>query len=102
MLERELIPAWDGLKAAEITHQDALDVLDGITARGADVMANQVLGVMKRPFGFGVERGVLTATPVHTISRPGGKERPRQRVLSLPEISTTWRELSSCHINPQW
>jgi integrase len=61
-------------------------LLDGIVQRGSRVMANRVAGLLSQMFRFGVHRDLVEASPVQLLYRPGGKERPKDRILSDTEI----------------
>ncbi len=56
-------------------------MVDGIAEGGAPVMANRVLTVIKKLFGWGVARGLLEADPAAGVLAPG-KETARDRVLT--------------------
>lgn len=47
-LDRDLIPALGNLKAASIKRRDILKVLEGIHERGAAVLANRTLEIVKK------------------------------------------------------
>ena len=67
-------------------------LLDEIADR-APVMANRVAGSLSQMFRFGIHRAILETTPVQRLYRPGGKEKPRARVLSEEELKAFLRNL---------
>ena len=60
--------------------------------RGSPVQANRTLGLLKQVFKFGVQRGIIDASPAVAIDKPA-KETRRDRVLSDTEIRTFWTGL---------
>jgi integrase len=66
--------------------------------RGSPVMANRLLGMLKRMFAFAVERDILESSPCFMVKAPT-KEAPRDRVLSQPEISTFWHALETAKMS---
>ena len=86
-LKKEVLPVWGHRKAKDITRRDIITLLDSVVDRGAPVMANRLLAMLRRMFGFAVERDILGATPCILIKAPS-KETPRDRVLSPTEIHT--------------
>jgi integrase len=62
-------------------------------------MANRLLAMVRRMFGFAVERDILGATPCVYIKAPT-KETPRDRVLSATEINTFWDGLEKASMIP--
>lgn len=90
VIEVELKPAIGKLRAADVGRQDVLDILDRIKDRGAAIMANRTFEIMRRICNFGVERGILTASPCAGLKRPS-PARSRDRVLSDQEIAAVWK-----------
>jgi integrase len=98
-LQKEIIPVWGRRKAKEITRRDIITLLDDVVDRGSPVMANRLLALLRRMFGFAVERDILGATPCVMIKAPT-KETPRDRVLSSTEIATFWHGLEKASMVP--
>ena len=86
MLDREILPKWRGRDARTIKPREVIELLDGIVARGVKVQANRIAGVLGQMFRFGIHRALLETTPVQLLYRPGGREKPRRRVLSDEEL----------------
>jgi integrase len=61
-------------------------------ARTRPVAANRTLGFLKAFLGWCVETGYLADNPAASLTRrvAGGKERPRERVLTHEEIRRFW------------
>src|ERR1700756_3266161 len=46
----------------------------------------QLMAILSQMFRFGIHRSIVETTPVQLLYRPGGKEKPRARVLSEAEL----------------
>ncbi len=99
VLKKEVVPVWGRRKAKDITRRDIITLLDGLVDRGSPVMANRLLAIVRRMFGFAVERDILGATPCVYIKAPT-KETPRDRVLSSTEIAAFWHGLEKASMLP--
>jgi integrase len=99
VLKKEVVPVWGRRKAKDITRRDIITLLDSVVDRGSPVMANRLLAMLRRMFGFAVERDILGATPCVYIKAPT-KETPRDRVLSSTEIATFWHGLEKSSMLP--
>lgn len=86
ILKRDVLSKWAGRDARTIKPREVIELLDGIVERGSRVMANRVAGLLGQLFRFGIHRAIVDDTPVKLLMRPGGKERPRSRVLSDDEL----------------
>lgn len=95
MLDANVLLHWRRRRAQDITPRDVTLLLDRIVDRGAPIMANRVAAVVSQMFKFGVQRGLLTASPCVALQRPGGPERSRERVLTEDEVRTVWQRLES-------
>jgi len=86
VLDNEVLPFWRGRDVRTITPREVIDLLDRIVARGARTMANRTAGILRQLFLFGVHRVIVDSSPVQLLMRPGGREKPRTRVLSDGEL----------------
>lgn len=59
---RELLPELGKLRAKSITRRQIREVLDGIAGRGAGVMANRTLALVRKVFNFGLQNDIVTAS----------------------------------------
>jgi integrase len=91
VLRNKILPKWRSRALAEITRADILDLVEGIADAGAPILANRVVALLSRMFGFALDRGLITASPAVRIPRPG-KEQPRDRVLNEDELRTAWTD----------
>jgi integrase len=99
VLKKEVVSVWGRRKAKDITRRDIITLLDSVVDRGSPVMANRLLAMVRRMFGFAVERDILGATPCVYIKAPT-KETPRDRVLSSTEIAAFWHGLEKASMLP--
>lgn len=99
ILNREIIPHIGKTKAKDVTRRDLIKLLDNIEDRGAPVLRNRVAGVMSRFFLFGLDRGIVPASPATGIRRL--EEKPRDRFLSMGEIHSFWHGLEEIDAIPQ-
>ena len=88
-LEIDAIPAWGKKKAYDIRQKDVIALVEQIMDRGSPIQANRTLGLLKQVFKFGVQRGIIDASPAVAIDKPA-KETRRDRVLSESEIRAFW------------
>jgi integrase len=91
-LELDAIPAWGKKKAYDIKRRDVIELIESIMDRGSPVMANRTLQLVKQVFKFGVQRGIIDASPAVAIDKPA-KEIRRDRVLTDDEIKAFWAGL---------
>jgi integrase len=91
ILTKEIIPAFRGRRLSEIKRQDIIEMLDGIVDRGAPVFANRTLSWLKGLCNFAIARGLIETSPCAGIKPPGGRETPRDRVLSDGELAAVWQ-----------
>lgn len=88
LLQREVVPEIGLIPLNEVHRRDVIALLDRIRDRGAHILSNRVLAVVRRMFGFAVERGVLETTPITHVR--AFRETPRERVLSDVELQRLW------------
>jgi integrase len=97
-LEADAIPKWGRRKAKSITKRDVKDLIKDIKDRGAPVMANRTLGLIKQIFKWGVEEDYIAASPAVSVRKPT-KEVSRDRLLDEEEIRRFWTKLDSCSMS---
>ena len=86
---RHALPAFGPMPVASITKRDVNRLIDKIVDEGSPVAANRVLAFTKRFFSWCKERDILEQSPAETI-KPPSKEKIRDRVLSLDEMTSIW------------
>src|SRR5215472_10719260 len=92
ILSANVLPRWGSRDARTIKPREVIELLDEIADR-APVMANRVAGILSQMFRFGIHRSIVESTPVQLLYRPGGKEKPRARVLSEEELKAFLQRL---------
>lgn len=100
----QVMPTLGDMKIEKIRRSDISKALDVLVKRGARVRANRVLSLVKKVFKFAVEREVLSEDPSLLITRfsVGGREKPRERALSKPELQAVIRKLSTSNFQGSW
>lgn len=89
ILDVYVLPAWKDRSVRGLTRRDVRGLVEPIADRGAPVMANRVLAVVRRMLNFGVRRDWIEANPASLIAKPG-RENSRDRVLSDEELRALW------------
>jgi integrase len=87
-LAHDVLPAIGRLKLDAVHRRDIVALVDAVRDRGALIQSNRVLAVVRRMFGFAVERSVIEASPVTYVRQV--RETPRERVLTDAEITALW------------
>jgi integrase len=82
-------------KARDVTRRQLIALLDAIVQRGAPVTANRVHALLAQLFTWAAAKDLIPASPMAGVERPGGEERPRQRVLSAEEVKAFWTKLAT-------
>jgi integrase len=89
-----VIPAWGARNVREVTRQDVVALLDGFLDRGMPSAANRALAVIRKFFGWLVERGEIPASPCDRLKAPAA-ETSRDRVFTDDELRLAWRAAES-------
>ena len=98
VLEKNVYKQVGSYPLESVSRRDIVNrVLKPILDRGSRVQANKVLTLLKQIFAYGVEHGLLEASPSEYISKKnvGGREIARDRVLTDSEIHTVWTEIDA-------
>jgi integrase len=90
LLKKEINPKLGSKRLGEVKRSDVHDLLDAIVDRGAPIVANRALAVLRRLCNWAVERGIIDLSPCDKIKAPSAEES-RDRVLSDGEIRFAWR-----------
>jgi integrase len=90
ILQREAVPRWRHRPINSITRADVVALIDAVVDRPAPFMANRTLTVLRRLFGWCVERGTLEASPCERLKDPAPETR-RDRVHSDNELRAIWK-----------
>jgi hypothetical protein len=100
-IQANILRYWRSRPAASITRREGVLLLDRIVDRNAPVMANRVAALLSHMFRFGVERGMLEASPFISMPRPGGTEKGRRRKLDEREVRIFWKKLTRSKLNAE-
>lgn len=92
ILKKDILPEWGRRKAKDITRRDVIRLIDGVLERGAPIMANRSLAVIRKMFNFAMSRDIVSATPCMAVQAPAPEQR-RDRVLTTDEILAFWHGL---------
>jgi len=87
-LDRDLLPKFKHRKAADVTRREVIALLDAIRARGAAVLANRTLEIMRGIYNWGIDKERVDRNPCLGI-KPA-EETARDRVLTDDEIRKVW------------
>jgi integrase len=99
IVERDVLPCWPDKLITEIQRPDILRAVDGIVDRGAPILANRALSIIKRWFRWCEERGYVEVSPAARL-RPPSNETSRERVLTQDELVEIWK--ASLKIKKPW
>jgi integrase len=92
-LDRDLLPKFKNRKAADIKRREVIALLDRIKARGAAVLANRTLEIMRGIYNWGIDKERVEHNPCTGV-KPS-EETSRDRVLSDDEIRKVWATLAA-------
>jgi integrase len=81
---------WRDRKITEIRRADIIALLDDIVDRGAPIIANRTLAVLRKLFNWTIERDLIEASPCAGV-RPPAEEKSRDRVLADDELRKVWK-----------
>jgi integrase len=98
-----VLPRWGEKDIKAISRRDVTELLDAVMDEGSKVKkdgkrrivpggpiaANRTLAAIRALFNFALRRGIIEATPVALVERPGEETR-RDRTLSAEEIRAIW------------
>ena len=107
--DNHVIPRWGDHDIKSIGRRDVTELLDAVMDEGSKVKvkdgrrrhvpggpiaANRTLAAIRALFNFVLRRGIIDATPVALVERPGEETR-RERTLSADEARAVWSAASS-------
>ena len=70
---RQELEDWKDCPATSIRRKDVRELLDEIVDRGAPVLANRVLSLIRKMLNFGLDREWLEVNPAHRMPRPSAR-----------------------------
>ncbi|RTL86442.1 MAG: site-specific integrase [Hyphomicrobiales bacterium] len=99
LLRVHVLPSWAEKRADRITRADASALLDEIAKRSPS-SANRSQTVINKTFNWAVDSGLLSGNPSAGMRKRGGKEKPKDRVLSETEVRLFWRLVETGRVAP--
>ncbi len=87
LLAHDVLPAIGQLRIDRVERRDIVLLVDAIRDRGAHVLANRTLALLRQLFRFAIERGVIEEVP---FSLRATRETARARVLTEDELASLW------------
>jgi integrase len=90
IIEFDVLPRWGKRPICEIGSRDIHSLLDHIVDRGAPIVANRTLAVIRKMCAWAVERGALVHSPCAGI-KPPSRAVSRDRVLNPDELRLVLR-----------
>lgn len=103
MFELHVLPHIGDLALDDLRRPHVIDVLDKVTTAGKRRTANMVLGALRQLFRWCALRDWMTTDPTLGVTRAaaGGRERPRERVLSAMEVVELRDKLPRAGLTPR-
>ena len=92
LLDVDVLPKWGERSVRDLTRRDVRALVDGVVDRGAPILANRVLALVRKMLNFAVDHDWIEANPAARITKPT-REVSRERVLTDDEIRRLWRVL---------
>lgn len=101
LLRKDVVPAWRGRRACDVTRRDVKTLVAGIASRGAPIAANRTLAVVRKMYAWALAEEVagIVVNPAVGVAPPA-TERQRDRVLSADEIKALWHGLDGGGMRP--
>jgi integrase len=87
VFNKDVLPVIGGMYADEVKRAQVAALLDTVVARGARIVARNLLGDIRQMFGFAIRRGLLENDPTSHMKRDDyGAKVERERVMTEVEI----------------
>lgn len=95
IFDKDVLPKISAKRLDAVTRAELTALFRDVAKRGSPTMANGVLTKTKAFFSYCEQQGWIDRNPVASTMREsiGGRERPRDRVLTWDEISTFFKFL---------
>lgn len=98
IIRKDILNTLGHLRISEIDRRDIIVLVNSVMDRGAPIMANRTLALLRKIFNFGIEQALINTNPCSRIRMPG-RERKRDRVLSEGEIAAFGHNLPRTRIS---
>ena len=87
VFNKDVLPVIGGMYSDEVKRAQIASLLDTVVARGARIVARNLLGDIRQMFGFAIRRGLLENDPTSHMKRDDyGSKVERERVMTEAEI----------------
>lgn len=90
ILRAVYLPVWQGRALISIGKADILAILDAKMEQGTPSAAIHAYAVIRKLFGWSVERGLIESSPCLNM-KPPARKQSRERVLEDEELATLWK-----------
>ncbi|RWL17835.1 MAG: site-specific integrase [Mesorhizobium sp.] len=99
---RECLPKWKGRDVASLTMADIMEVVEGISARGAQRQALNMAQKIGTFFSWCVDDEVIEVSPYRAkkVRTAVGEKATRNRVLTDTEIQAFWKATEKLDVVP--
>ena len=91
--DKDIIPVLGRKRAIDLTRQDVKALHRGIVERGAAVMANRTVELLRRAYNCAYGEELIDINPFPNLKKIQGTESPRDKVLKDSEIKAIWTAL---------
>lgn len=91
--DKDIIPVLGRKRAIDLTRQDVKALHRGIVERGASVMANRTVELLRRAYNCAYGEELIDINPFPNLKKIQGTESPRDKVLKDSEIKAIWTAL---------
>jgi integrase len=90
LLRVEIVPKLGNRRLAEVTRADVRQLVEDIADRGAPIVANRTLGLLRLLCNWARAQDIIAVSPCDGL-KPPAPERSRDRVLTDDEIRLFWQ-----------
>ena len=94
LLKSDILPALRHHRAEAVTRRHVMEVVETVASRGAFVMADHVLGLIRAIYNWANGTGWLEVNPTLGLKKRNAS-KPRERILSDTEVRNLWQALDS-------
>lgn len=98
ILYKDVSSSFGKKKVQDVVRRDIIELLEEIVDRDASVMANRTLAVVRKMFGFAVQKDIIQASPCLYVAEPS-IENEKDRCLTEDEIRNFWFGIDSTGIS---
>lgn len=100
ILDKDALLVWGKRKVLDIKKRDVVLLLESIVERGSPGSANNNFKIIRKMFGFAVERDIITYSPCVGVKMPAPLNS-RERTLTETEIKAFWASLGVASVSDE-